>query len=270
MKKIAMFFMFFVTVAVITLFGTYDTTYARERIPSIEDGTLVVRESPIVMQIPDVPKGLSAENAYKLVTGELKGVRIMKESGKPSFSFVFPSIRERFEYSDLEVWYAGGKFFSGPAPSRVEEGKSGVLTFALWIPAILILWTSIANALQRRGVAAILVFFVAIIVIIVASALVGEVTNGTTGVTMGLVIGTALGAFAGKFATKGIGIVLGGMAGVFIGIFAGGFGSLQNYLTLVHFTIFLLVTCAASFIIILVFHFVKMTVKSAESFNNPA
>ena len=69
-------------------FGTSDVR-AEEKI-ALEGNTLVVSEVREVKRISNVPAGLSPENAYKLVTGELKEITVRNETGKAKYFFSFP------------------------------------------------------------------------------------------------------------------------------------------------------------------------------------
>jgi len=57
---------------------------------SLENGNLIVSEIKEIKRIPGVPKGVSAEDAYKLVTGGLDKVTII-EKRKKTFIFGFLS-----------------------------------------------------------------------------------------------------------------------------------------------------------------------------------
>lgn len=196
-----------------------------KEIAFLENGNLVISE--VKMIVPDVPEGISAETAHKLVTGEIKEAVIRDQAGKKTYVFSYPIMEEKV-FSDTVAAYSGGKWIQNPLPlARTEKSSNWLLTITwLWIPALGILTVSLLNAFFNISKRKLLVFYLAMFAGILAGMLVGTSAGGP-GVFAGLLTGVFAGGFAGFFACGFAGLFVGGFAGGFAGMLTGGFAGLS-------------------------------------------
>ena len=219
-------------------FGTSDVR-AEEKI-ALEGNTLVVSEVREVKRISNVPAGLSPENAYKLVTGELKEITVRNETGKAKYFFSFP-LKGKTTFLDRIVAYNGK--WEEKKISRTEESRDWMLTvFWLIIPAVGILVVSILNHLAKTGARKLFVFYGAVLAAIFAGMFVG----GLAGMFVGGLAGGLAGRLAGMFAGMFVGVFAGGLAGGLAGRLAGE----QGYTIVLLYLVFVGATMLVSYIVV--------------------
>lgn len=206
-----------------------------EQVVSLEKGTLVIKEVREVKRIPAVPEGLSADLAYKLVTGEKKEGVIKDEEGEMRVAHFSYPLKVKKIFSDRVISYSQGEWAKKTSPPRVEEKPDLALTFFwLWLPALGILIASIANSLLGIGTRKLFVFYVSMLA--------------------GMLAGGLAGMFAGMFAGMIAGMLAGGFAGMFAGmlagmIIAGGLAGEQGYEVVRYYFVFLLAVEIVSFVL---------------------
>ena len=236
-------------IAWVLLFVFLAVVAEAEEIIIIEDGDLVVKETKEKMRIPDVPNGLSAKKAKKLVMGELKEVAIKDETGKEIYSFSCP-IKKQKTFFDRLVTYNRGEWMQRNAPSRAEERNDWFLTiFWLLVPALGILIISIVNiTLLENSIRKLFVFYIAILAGMLAGGFVGWLTGwlagGLAGMLAGGFVGWLTGGFAGGFAGELVGILVCWFTGMFAGVLA----SKGNYEIVAYYFVFILAVEIVSFV----------------------
>ena len=202
-------------------FGTSDVR-AEEKI-ALEGNTLVVSEVREVKRISNVPAGLSPENAYKLVTGELKEITVRNETGKAKYFFSFP-LKGKTMFLDRIVTYNGK--WEEKKISRTEESRDWMLTiFWFIISAVGILVVSALNQLAKTGARKLFVFYGAVLAAIFAGVFAGMFVGTSVGILVGVFAGVFAGVFSNMFLGTSAGILVGVSAGAFAGVFAGAFAS---------------------------------------------
>ncbi len=231
----------------------------------IEKGTLIVTETVEVMRVPGVPRGLSAETARKLVTGELKTATA--HPLLPSFDFFFssPGATITEEYADEAVTYQSGTWMTRAAPSRIEKSDSVVVVFFLWFPvlsiAALSVWAGLYLEADRN---ASLICCYAALFSGIASASVFQSLG--VGAIVGAMVGMATGA---AVVENLLGVLLGMASGASLGLFADLLVRSQNPQGVIRYTLFIIMVAAASFTLALVVKWVKertgMAMRSASS-----
>ncbi len=259
MKKIL------VVLVVVFLFVVFAIRPVEARgVASLENGNLVVSEVREIKRIPGVPEGISAEDAYKLVTGELDKVTIKAKKGKKTVIFGFPL--QRINEYQYRVISHGPKGWNDSEVIRTETNTDDVLTF-LWliVPYLGILIVSLVSHLSGKKTRKLFVFYGSILVSILVGASIGLLFNKIAGESLGGLAGLLAGALAGVFAgilagelAGGLaGIFAGGLAGIFAGMSAGAVAGKQGYEVLIPYFVFLVAACAACLVIAYASGFVK-------------
>ncbi len=120
------------------------TVQSEMTVISDPDNSLVVYKITEAMRIPNVPEGISAGNAYDLVTGKLKEVAVKGKKirdSQLSFSSPFEIAVSPTAYADTIFTY-GSSAWSGRTIERQEKSSGTFENFVLlWAPALFILST---------------------------------------------------------------------------------------------------------------------------------
>ncbi|MDD5043465.1 MAG: hypothetical protein PHD51_02215 [Patescibacteria group bacterium] len=199
----------------------------------LEERTLIV--STVEQRIPDVPEGISAEMAYKLVTGEQKEFVIKDVRRENIYRFSFP-MQEMAVFSNRTVGYSQEHWVE-IWDTRTERKAEWVLTFFMFIiPALCILIVSLVNQLKAKGGRRLFVFYAAILISAALAAGVGWfadkgcLMDKKDAMFLSALVGLSAGAvgcgFAGSFATEITlnssiaGLIAGMLVGGFVGIYA--------------------------------------------------
>lgn len=205
-----------------------------EREAILQNGALVIKETTEVLRVPGVPQGLSADVAYKLVTGELKEAMIKdRKEGKKIFVFSFPFIYAKVEHPEKKVTYHN-RWFVEQAPNRIEESDDKMYSslVTLWIPVLIIVamgFLSSSRGLERKRL---IIFYGGLFTGVLVGIFFNLLTPGSISGAMAL--GTIMGAVVGG--TTGmslvgdnpIGAVLGAVAGMLVGVIGTGFALTQD------------------------------------------
>jgi hypothetical protein len=257
MKKTTMVVVLFVC---IFSFFTSASASAEQKVV-LENGELVVSEvkTKVVMRVPNVPVGISAEDAHKIVIGGIKEVMVKGEKEKEIYSFSYP-IRKIKIFSDGVVSYSAGKWNERMVP-RVEESSDWLLTISWLLIAFSVLIFSLENQLTKLGDRKLFVFYIVMFISIITAMIVGGITsmiaNVIVGEVMGLLIGVAIGVtvsivgiFKGEFADKIANTTIVGMfAGGFAGGQAGMLAGRQQYRIAMSYLLFMVMAMLVSFLI---------------------
>lgn len=220
----------FGVVAVIFL-GFFNIVSATETRVFLDDKrTLIVEEVVIKKEIPNVPIGISAEEALKLVKGEL-GKKIVTTKEEISLHFGFPAIKNTI-FKNKIVTYDGkwGEVLAEPSIEKTKNYKLSI--FCIILPAIGILIISFINQSKKVGHKKLLIFYVSILL----STFLGWFVGHYSGISLGIIVGGVIGAFAGMLAglLAGIcaetctGLLAGMLAGSFVGMFAAVFVEIEQ------------------------------------------
>jgi hypothetical protein len=130
------------------LFTAHDVRAAQE--VTLEDNALVVKgeDGAIQMRVPNVPRGLSMHDAFKIATGRL-GEMIIPQS-KMHVSFNPPFFTWNEEHTDRIITYSKDEGWVTLAIMRSTEEKIGpILGFVLlWYPVLIIMPVSLAYVLN--------------------------------------------------------------------------------------------------------------------------
>lgn len=247
MKKIV------ATLAAMFLFVVFIVLSAEAKeVVSLKNGVLIVSEVKEIKKISDVPEGISAEDAYKLVKGDLDKVVIKGEEEKVIFIFKFP-IQVEKEYSDRVIKYKPIIGWSSLKIPRVETKSDFLLSAAMLISAILILIISMINRLSAKmKISRLFLFYVYIVAIIIIQAFLGSFLNEDAAGAAGILLGW----LACIIEDKPLSRVLMGIAGVLAGIIASIFLS-GRHGTIIPCFVFLIAVCLASLAIAYAGSFIK-------------
>lgn len=113
----------------------------RANIISIEDNDLVISEEK--KRIQGVPKGLSAEDAYRVTKGENKILKDKK--GERKFIFSFP-VEDKIIFSDKLISYSEEKGWGEEIVIRTQELSGNSTLLFLGLQTVGILLISVINA----------------------------------------------------------------------------------------------------------------------------
>lgn len=224
-----------------------------KQVLSLENGNLVISE--VKMVIPGVPAGISAETAYKLVTGEIKEWKVMAEEGETRYLSLFPIIERRI-FADRLIKYKE-RLWSEETIVRVEEEENKLVTFFfIVLPVLGILIVTLKNQLADLESRRLLLFNAAMIVSILVSRLVGALVNwlmdaiaaGGAGMFIGYSIGMLAGMFAGRSKDE-VFPLASFIGGVLVGIFTGAFAGAGGYGILGVYLVFVIIAMVVSFLI---------------------
>ena len=213
---------------------------------ALQGDTLITRNGNHEMLVPHVPKGLSADVAYDLVTGKIPETLVAGPVGETTWSFGFPWIMSRTEHLDKIATYSAktgwAPLKAGPMRSETTEHRFETLVM-FWIPALLILAMSL---LPRKGadVKRILFFYAAVF---------GSAVGGTVGPMAGFFVGIAACGIAGLTVARNteLGFFAGAAAGAFVGASTGYIETtLHSHSLAAQYWFFLLVVECVSFALV--------------------
>lgn len=185
--------------------------------PTIEGTTLVVTETVRVMEIPGVPKGLSAHDALELVTAERPHAFIEGKGGKKSYSVGLFSIRQTIETPRKSVMYRHpGEWVVTDASPMTKDDHSTFSWLFIYMPGLCIGILVFINVFSGAGKKDDLVIFYLLIFL---GAFITSIWISPYGVFPGMFMG----GFAGYLVTgrqendvAGPGVIFGGAIGTFV------------------------------------------------------
>jgi len=234
--KILTSFFFFIFLCSVAFAGTLTEKAI------LEQGNLLIFELKEIKRIPNVPAGLSAETAYKLVTGEIMEFQIHEERERKNWKFTFP-IKEEMKFSVMSFDQKTQKW--NERTNVVSAMDWATTSFFLLITS-LIFFVSFINQLTKTGDIKLLVFYLGILEGILAGALAGILA----GVFVGALAGVSTVLFTGALAGKSIrifGVEFVEFVEVFTGILAGWLAGEQGYKIIFCYLVPLVIMMAISF-----------------------
>jgi len=226
MRKILFFLIFLIGISINVNAETETRVFMEDKILVIEEIEIEIKERK---EVPGVPTGIDAETAHQLVSGELDKKELDKKEEEKSFLFGFPIIKQVKTLSKVVTYNNGWKETDGVL--SVKNTKDHKATFfCLIAPAVCVLVVSfiVIFANQSQSVVQyrkLIVFYIGIFFSMLPGALVSVFVGIPEGVLMVILVATMLvggtaGWFVGGFAGGFIGVYIGSFAGEFIGVFA--------------------------------------------------
>ncbi|MFA6306733.1 MAG: hypothetical protein WCV70_04125 [Patescibacteria group bacterium] len=237
---------------------------AKEEV-SLENGTLIITEIKEIKRIPNVPKGLSPEDADRLVKGSFGDKIVVKgKKEKTTFIFSFP-VQVKREYSDSAISYGPATGWSSSKIPRTEIKSDFILSNVLLMSAIFILTVSIINRLSiGMKIRNLFLFYGCLLAIVIIETAIAAIDSFLTSIGIVAVIGVFLGWLAGTIENKMPSRLLMGSTGVLVGLSANVFLS-ERYEAPVIYFVFLAAACLVSLVIAYAGSFIKKRLQSQTS-----
>jgi len=138
------------------------SSLAAERNVTLEGDTLIV--PGIEVRYPNVPIGVSPEDAYQLVTGEISSL-IVHDTKESFFRLGWPGNRHIISSQRL-VRYTNERFITEKGvPNEVIVSHWGLTIFSVVVPSIGIFFVSLYNQKRKLGTKELFVFYVTMLIV---------------------------------------------------------------------------------------------------------
>lgn len=180
-----------ITIFLMILFSGF-TVEAKQISFEIKNGNLVIFEVKEISRIPNVPAGISAETAYKLVTGRIKEWKVIAEKPKrTTYHSLFP-VWARDIFVDRLIKYKEGRWTEESIVRLEEEISIGFTLLLVILPLIgILIGTLIIN--REANIGMLRLFYLCIVASILLAVLAGALTGEKGGVVVGGVGGVVAG-----------------------------------------------------------------------------